>query len=358
MKIAIADINIVANTTELTAIAESSLDDRDIKYIDEESIYMYYKLAENGDLQPDDATNNIGWWVKKNEATSRCIMTIVPDGYDFGSNLSTDVSNIKNWYHLYHILDNIIIARSEIESLIAAKTFAACDDAEKLIGTKLIVVSKSDRDSIGRTDAEQLDDAMHLQALIDRKYNKDDLLYRATSIRDGGIYSAVPTDIEDYDNAGMLSIANPIKKQRIFNTTWGKIYYFDGDVWLSDGLTKCVNQSGTSMVEGNPVIQDGGSDDGVDLTSSTNSIAIIGVVKDVYNGGGDGEFVTVAVGGEHNVLFNNGSVSRGNAVVQSNTQGQAYDTAFGATGTFGIARGSKGSGSGLVKCWIQPTERY
>jgi hypothetical protein len=159
-------------------------------------------------------------------------------------------------------------------------------------------------------------------------------------------------------NLQMLALGGVSQGESCFNTTWGQPYYFDGDVWLTANLVKATNENASAMAEGNPVIQDGTAGGGVNMTSTASSIAIIGVVKDVYNGGAQGEFVTVAIAGEHNVLYA-GAVSIGEGAIADNVNGQATATGTGSTGTFGITRGSKGAPStALILTWIQPTERF
>jgi hypothetical protein len=174
-----------------------------------------------------------------------------------------------------------------------------------------------------------------------------------------GIESEGPVKLPSFDNSGMLAIASPEVGQQIFNTTWDEVYTFDGDVWKTPNLVKCINGDAAALVEGNPVIEDdAGAVGEVELTSTANSIAVVGVVKDVYGGGATGQFVTVAVSGTHNVLMN-GNVQRGNGVIHSNSSGKATDTQFGEVGTFGITRGARsGGGASLVECWINITERF
>lgn len=159
-------------------------------------------------------------------------------------------------------------------------------------------------------------------------------------------------------NAGMLATPTPSVGDQVFNTTWGQVYTWDGDVWINPNLVKCVNGSAIIMAEGYVVIQDGAVAADVTTTTTASSIAVIGVVKDVYGGGDPGDFVTVAVSGEHNVLYS-GAVNIGEGAISDNVAGQATATGTGATGTFGIARGSKSPpGTALILTWIQPTERF
>jgi hypothetical protein len=143
-------------------------------------------------------------------------------------------------------------------------------------------------------------------------------------------------------NAGMLAIVSPSVGDQVFNTTWGQVYTFDGDVWINPNLIKCVNGSAAVMAEGYVVIQDATVSNEVTTTTTTGSIAVVAVVKDIYGGGGVGQFVTVAVSGEHNVLMA-GAVSIGEAILSDNVAGQATATA---------------PGTALIKCFIQPTERF
>lgn len=164
-----------------------------------------------------------------------------------------------------------------------------------------------------------------------------------------------------FTNATMLSFVPSKVGTMLYNITWKAVYYWDGDVWLTDGLVKAVNANATTMVEGNPVFQDSGTDLGVQLSSTSGSIAIYGVVKDVYGtptAGANGEFVTVAVSGSHNVLCN-GNVIRNQVVSQSSTLGEAVSSGSGGTGDFGVTRSTRnGGGSSLILCLIQPTERF
>ncbi len=159
-------------------------------------------------------------------------------------------------------------------------------------------------------------------------------------------------------NAEMLATTNPIKGDEVWNTTWKLKYFYDGDVWLNDQLIKRVNKSITSMVEGQPVYQDVDSGDGCLLSSSQNHIAIYGVVKDIYGAGDTDDYVTIAVSGVHNTLCK-GTVLRNEVIKQSATEGSAFSSDLGGTGVFGVTTGERsGAGSSLVKCLIQPTERY
>ena len=167
----------------------------------------------------------------------------------------------------------------------------------------------------------------------------------------------VSSRLQTVTNSAMLALVTPYIGQQVFNTTWGQVYTFDGDVWLTPNLVKAINQNGSAMVVGNTVIQHSTTTLGVDMTTTPSSIAIIGVVKDIYGGGLTGQFITIAVSGEHEVLCT-GAISRGNDLIQSSTLGQSNSTGFGATGIFAITRESQASGVGLIKSWIQPTERF
>lgn len=163
--------------------------------------------------------------------------------------------------------------------------------------------------------------------------------------------------IQNITNAEMLALPTPVLGFTIYNTDEKKHYSFDGDVWLCPGLVKCTNGEATVKTTGQPVRQ-GASDTDVLLSSTQDSVAIVGVVKDVYGGGGIGTFLTVCEGEVHMVDLN-GTVNRGELIFQSTTAGQAYSSGFTGSGAFGITRGTRsGVGSSLVPCFLTPTERF
>lgn len=166
---------------------------------------------------------------------------------------------------------------------------------------------------------------------------------------------------ESVTNAAMLVLTPAAEGAQVYNTTWKSIYTYDGDVWLTDQLVKAVNRHATTMQEGNPAFQDTSTDNGVQLSSNDGSVAIWGIVKDIYGTptpGATSEFVTIAVSGEHNVLCN-GTVNRGEVISQSGTLGEADASPTTSAGNFAIARSSKGAaGTALILSIIQPTERF
>ena len=179
-------------------------------------------------------------------------------------------------------------------------------------------------------------------------------------LNEQGSYVTTPGggSLTSVTNAGMLAIPTPSLGDQVFNTTWGQVYTFDGDVWITPNLVKCVNGSAITLAEGNVVVQDPVVPIDITTTTTAGSIAVTGVVKDVYAGGLVGEFVTVAIAGEHNVLYA-GAVAIGEAAIADNVAGQATATGTGQAGSFGVARESKGApGTALLKTWIQPTERF
>lgn len=179
-------------------------------------------------------------------------------------------------------------------------------------------------------------------------------------LSDDGTYKPVAGGggLTSQTNAQMLALVAPTAGDQVFNTTWGVVYTYDGDVWLTPQLMKATNQNAGALQEGYVVIQDGTVADGIDLTTTVGSIAIVGVVKDIYGGGATGTFCTVAINGVHNVLYA-GAVNIGEGAISDNVAGQANGTGTGQAGMFGVVRGSKGAPStALILTILTPTERF
>lgn len=98
MSLAIVDTDIQATTVALTALTEASLSDMDRYYVSgTEDVYRYSKLATVGDLAPDDQTDSVGWWIKKNSLVSALVVEQDPveAGYtDVTSELQDEIDVI------------------------------------------------------------------------------------------------------------------------------------------------------------------------------------------------------------------------------------------------------------------------
>lgn len=98
MKIAVKDIDKVADSVALTAILEGSLSDLDKKYnFSDGKTYRYMAAATSGDYQPNDASGATGWW----RGCEMALGIVYPaiDGYDFVGNLATEIigANATKW---------------------------------------------------------------------------------------------------------------------------------------------------------------------------------------------------------------------------------------------------------------------
>ena len=125
---------------------------------------------------------------------------------------------------------------------------------------------------------------------------------------------------------------------------------------MNSNLVKRQNKTGGTVAEGECVLQDSASDDGIVQTSTNYHIAIYGVVV-------DGDFstdgwLTIAVAGDYNILCN-GTVTRNQLVVSSATTGESFTLSTGATGSYAITKQARsGGGSSLVKAWIHKMDTF
>ena len=91
----------------------------------------------------------------------------VDDGYNFGGNSATDVTNIEDLKLFHDLLRlNYNEYRDSLVSFVEGVTFSSLSNNEKKILAKNFAVDKSDRDSVLSTE-EQEDFASDVQRLID-----------------------------------------------------------------------------------------------------------------------------------------------------------------------------------------------
>ena len=126
---------------------------------------------------------------------------------------------------------------------------------------------------------------------------------------------------------------------------------------INNDVVEFVNAEGGNIEEGDIVKVNSSIDEAVEKCGSATDIEAIGVV---VNGGANGETVTVAVKGKHNIKINDSiAISRGSSIEASPTAGIGYSGFFG-TGTLAVIL-EEYTNTGvteLKKCIIQPTERY
>jgi len=89
-----------------------------------------------------------------------------------------------------------------------------------------------------------------------------------------------------------------------FNTDRNQIFWWDGDVWMADGLEKYVNRAGISLDYGR-VVTLGSTTNGVLRSTGQLNTDAFGFT---YTGGVDDAFVTIATGGKWKALCNSNTV--------------------------------------------------
>jgi hypothetical protein len=146
--------------------------------------------------------------------------------------------------------------------------------------------------------------------------------------------------------------------QVIFNITRRNTEVYDAAdaVWLSDKQIKATNDSGVTLLEGQPVVRSGTSPNGVTLSSTVSDTGIVGVVVD-----GDlspGGVLTVAITGDWPVLVS-GAAAVGQFLAQSAVAGEASELGPGGSqGAFAVVKEvAAGPGPALVQATLQPTSR-
>jgi hypothetical protein len=146
--------------------------------------------------------------------------------------------------------------------------------------------------------------------------------------------------------------------QVIFNITRRNTEVYDeaDAVWLSDKQIKATNDSGVTLLEGQPVVRSGTSPNGVTLSSTESDEGIVGVVVD-----GDlspGGVLTVATAGDWPVYVS-GATTVGQLLAQSAVSGEASALASGGSqGAFAVVKEAvAGPGPALVQATLQPTNR-
>jgi hypothetical protein len=146
------------------------------------------------------------------------------------------------------------------------------------------------------------------------------------------------------------ALPSPFQGQTVFNSDRNVNETFDGDVWLNRNLIRAVNQSGQTLLVGQPVVASSGSSESVTLSSVANETGILGVVV-------DGDLTNGAVSGDYPVWVN-GTIGVGTSIIQSSTLGEATAVTSDLQGTFAVSRGSlPGPGPALVDATLQPTSR-
>jgi hypothetical protein len=213
-------------------------------------------------------------------------------------------------------------------------------------------------DPVKLDDLDTPDDNTDLDASISRHGLMRKLSNNSSQYLNGiGNWSTPPPTT--YTVAGfteLAAISSPSPGETCYISGYWKIFHRGLDAWVSPEAIGAVNNSGGTLAWGDVVVVD--SSGGIDAVTTTNSLGNIDVMGIVVLGGAQGATVTVAVSGrvwQVNVI---GAVVKGDFIRTSTTAKVGVATSVGAPGVFAQATQSKGSGTGLVRCWLCPKEVY
>jgi len=159
--------------------------------------------------------------------------------------------------------------------------------------------------------------------------------------------------------ANMEAISGARVGDSCWCTTFGKMFYYDGNCWIVPGeVVRVENRSGGSLVEGDVVANDSANSRAAVTTTTLDDNNVMGPV---VTGGpsGAGNWITVAVNGLPWKVLMRGSVNIGDFIFAYSTAKQGYATAGSYSGSFGETLESKGPvGTALLDCWIISKEVY
>lgn len=157
--------------------------------------------------------------------------------------------------------------------------------------------------------------------------------------------------------AEMEALVSPTLGDWVISSTYeGKHFYFDGVMWVLPGeVVRVTNQTGGTRVEGDVVILHQTIPRACDGTTTVESFDVLGAI---VTGGDDGEPVTVAVAGLPWNVNVEDSAQEGHFVATDNTAFLANADGVPSKGAFGSCLEDKGSGTGLVSCWLHSKEVF
>jgi hypothetical protein len=151
-----------------------------------------------------------------------------------------------------------------------------------------------------------------------------------------------------FSTADMVALSGMNPGEHVWNTTFLRMFWWNGSVWLSENTRQYTNVSGGSLVEGDVVIASLVTAAGANTTTTAESDTVLGPV---VLGGANNEEITVAKWGRHNVLINTAAAAA-EYIETATTVKTARTTTFKTTGSFGRVAATKGSGTALLLCDI------
>lgn len=156
----------------------------------------------------------------------------------------TDISTIENWDEFGgETTLNTNQVRTEIKTLVVAKTFTALTAPEKIVASKWFVVDKVDRDTI-HDPATQIKNAADLSTKINDIGIDTKLLVSGTVLKDSDV-----VDIEKELSKTLASAdwniyhkrdshpTSPVSGQVYYNTNDIIVYFWNGSSWENTGLS-------------------------------------------------------------------------------------------------------------------------
>jgi hypothetical protein len=146
----------------------------------------------------------------------------------------------------------------------------------------------------------------------------------------------------------MINLSNVRISDHVWNTTFGKLFWWNGSIWTNNDCEQYTNKSGGALVEGDVVKYSSSFVPAIETSTVAADVLVAGVV--VIGGAADAE-LTIAQRGRYYVLVS-GEADAGDYIRTNGLAKQALADPNEIDGNFGRVAEEKGLGVALLLCDI------